>query len=107
MGEAKARRVFFTGRRFDAAEAVQLDLLARAVPEADLDAAVEAEIAPALECAPGAVARAKQLLRYLGPRVDNTVIDHSVGELVACWEGDEAPEGIGGFFEKRKPHWQT
>jgi len=25
---------------------------------------------------------------------------------VACWEGDEAPEGIGGFFDKRKPRWQ-
>lgn len=32
MGEAKARRVFMSGRRFDAGEAVRLDLLARAVP---------------------------------------------------------------------------
>lgn len=107
MGEAKARRVFFTGRKFDAAEAVALDLLARAVPEADLDAAVEAEIAPALDCAPGAVARSKALVQFLGPRVGEAEIDHSIGELVAAWEGDEAPEGIGGFFQKRKPRWQS
>ncbi|HKL55783.1 MAG: crotonase/enoyl-CoA hydratase family protein [Roseovarius sp.] len=105
MGEGKARRVFMSGRRFDAAEAVALDLLARAVPESELDAAVEAEIAPYLSCAPGAVARAKALLRGFGPRIDQGVIDHSVGELIACWEGDEAREGIGAFFDKRKPPW--
>ncbi|WP_375690521.1 crotonase/enoyl-CoA hydratase family protein [Pseudooceanicola sp. LIPI14-2-Ac024] len=107
MGEGRARRVFFTGRRFGAAEAVELGLLSRAVPSEELDAAVEAEIIPALDCAPGAVARAKALVAYLGPRVGAAEIDHSVGELVACWEGDEAREGIGGFFEKRKPGWQA
>ena len=71
MGEARARRVFMSGRRFDAGEAVALGLLARAVPEADLDSAVEAEVAPYLDCAPGAVARAKALLRGFGPRIDD------------------------------------
>ena len=106
MGEAKARRVFMSGRRFDAAEAVELDLLARVVPAEELDAAIEAEVAPYLECAPEAVARAKALLRTLGPRIDDETIMHTVGELAACWEGDEAPEGIGAFFDKRKPSWQ-
>lgn len=106
MGEAKARRVFMSGRRFDAAEAVELDLLARVVPVEELDAAIEAEVAPYLECAPEAVARAKALLRTLGPRIDDETIMHTVGELAACWEGDEAPEGIGAFFDKRKPSWQ-
>lgn len=105
MGEARARRVFMSGRRFDAAEAVALNLLARVVPEEGLDQAVEEEVAPYLSCAPGAVARAKALLRTLGPRIDEAVIAHSVAELAACWEGTEAPEGIGAFFEKRKPHW--
>lgn len=106
MGEANARRVFMSGRRFDAAEAVNLGLLARAVPAGDLDAAIEAEVAPYLDCAPGAVARAKALLRALGPTIDEATIQHTIGELAACWEGDEAPEGIGAFFGKRKPNWQ-
>jgi len=105
MGEAQARRVFMSGRRFGAQEAVALNLLARAVPEDGLDAAVEAEVVPYLSCAPGAVARAKALLRSLGPRIDEAVIAHSVAELAACWEGAEAPEGIGAFFDKRKPGW--
>lgn len=106
MGEARARRVFMSGRRFGAAEAVDLGLLARAVAAADLDAAIEAEVAPYLDCAPGAVARAKALLRTLGPRIDEDIIQHTAAELAACWEGTEAPEGIGAFFDKRKPAWQ-
>ena len=105
MGEAKARRVFMSGRRFVAEEAVELGLLARVVQPEDLDSAIEAEVAPYLSCAPGAVARAKALLRRLGPVIDEDTIRHTIDELVACWEGDEAPEGIGAFFDKRKPAW--
>lgn len=106
MGAARARRVFMSGRRFGAAEAVDLDLLACAVPEAELDAAVDAEVAPYLECAPGAVARAKALLRGFGLRIDEKVIADTVAELSACWEGAEAREGIAAFFDRRPPRWR-
>jgi len=106
MGEAHARRVLLSGRRFDAGEAVELGLLAQAVPEAELDAAVEAEAAPCLACAPGAVARAKALLRGFGPRIDAQVIDESIAALAETWAGDEAPEGIAAFFEGRAPRWR-
>ncbi len=105
MGEANARRVFMSGRRFDADEATRLGLLAQVVAPDALDAAIEAEVVPYLSCAPGAVARAKALLRRLGPDIDDSTIAHTVGELAACWQGDEAPEGIGAFFDKRKPGW--
>ncbi|HAW47757.1 MAG TPA: crotonase/enoyl-CoA hydratase family protein [Roseovarius sp.] len=106
MGEAKARRVFMSGRRVDADEAVALGLLARAVPEAGLDAAVEQEVLPYLSCAPGAVARAKALLRGFGPRIDDAVIEHTIAALAETWAGTEAPEGIAAFFERRTPGWQ-
>ncbi|AHD01329.1 crotonase/enoyl-CoA hydratase family protein [Leisingera methylohalidivorans] len=106
MGEAKARRVFMSARLFGAAEAVELGLLAKAVPADQLAEAVEAEVAPYLNCAPGAVAAAKKLARDLGPQLDDAVIDHTIKALVARWEGDEAQEGISAFFEKRKPVWQ-
>lgn len=107
MGEAKARRVFMSARLFGADEAVHLNLLARAVPVDDLDAAIEAEVTPYLDCAPGAVARAKALLRSLGPQIDDDVIAHTIDELSACWAGDEAPEGIEAFFKKHKPGWSS
>ncbi len=107
MGEAKARRVFMSARLFSASHAVELELLSRAVPAADLDAAVAAEVEPYLTCAPGAVASAKALLRTFGPQIDKEVIDRSIHALVARWETPEAQEGISAFFDKRKPAWNT
>ncbi|WP_439149699.1 crotonase/enoyl-CoA hydratase family protein [Sulfitobacter sp.] len=107
MGEGRARRVFMSARLFGAAEAVDLGLLARVVPAADLDTAIEAEVLPYLSCAPGAVAAAKQLARDLGPRIDADVVDHTIAALAARWETDEAAEGIGAFFDKRKAAWMA
>jgi methylglutaconyl-CoA hydratase len=107
MGEGRARRVFMSARLFDAAEAVDLGLLARAVPAAALDAAIDAEVVPYLSCAPGAVAAAKQLARDLGPRIDAQVVDHTIAALADRWETEEAAEGIGAFFDKRKAAWVT
>ena len=105
MGEGRARRVFMSGRVFDAAEAVELGLLARAVPEAELDAAVEREVVPYLACAPGAVAAAKKLAQDLGGAATEEAVAMSIASLAARWETAEAAEGIGAFFEKRKARW--
>jgi len=107
MGEGRARRVFMSARLFDAAEAVDLGLLARAVPADELDGAIEAEVIPYLSCAPGAVAAAKQLARDLGPRIDAQVEEHTIAALADRWETEEAAEGIGAFFDKRKASWIT
>ncbi|TMM54955.1 crotonase/enoyl-CoA hydratase family protein [Sulfitobacter sabulilitoris] len=107
MGEGRARRVFMSARLFDAVEAVDLGLLARNVPPGDLDAAIEAEVTPYLACAPGAVAAAKALARDLGPVIDDAVIARTIAALSARWETEEAAEGIGAFFDKRKPRWNT
>lgn len=105
MGEGRARRVFMSGRVFDGAEAAELGILSRAVTAEDLDAAVEAEIAPYLACAPGAVAAAKKLARDLGPRIDDTVIAMTIEALADRWETSEGAEGIAAFFDKRKADW--
>ena len=107
MGEANARRVFMSARLFDAPEAVQLGLLARVVDPDELESAIEAEVAPYLSCAPGAVAEAKALIRRLGPKIDEGVIAETIAALVARWESPEAAEGIGAFFDKRKPVWSA
>ncbi len=107
MGEGRARRVFMSARVFSARDAVSLDLLARSVAMEDLDAAIEAEVAPYLACAPGAVARAKALALHLGGQISPEVVDHSIEELAACWEGAEAREGVAAFFERRAPGWAS
>lgn len=105
MGEGRARRVFMSARLFDAADAVDLGILARAVPPGDLMRAVEDEVAPYLACAPGAVAAAKAFARSLGPTIDADVIDRSIAALAARWDDAEAAEGISAFFDKRKASW--
>lgn len=105
MGEARARQVFMSSRVFGADEAVRLGILSRAVPAAELDAAVEAEVAPYLACAPGAVAEAKALALHLGGAAGAAARDHSIGALVARWETEEAHEGVAAFFAKRTPGW--
>ena len=87
------------------AKANQPIVLARAVPAEALDAAVEAEVAPYLDCAPGAVAAAKKLAQDLGSGITDATIEASIAALVQQWAGKEAPEGISAFFERRKPGW--
>lgn len=105
MGQAMARRVFMSARLFDAAEAVTLGLLARAVPAEQLAEAVEAEVEPYLACAPGAVASAKALALSFGDRVTDETIDATIHALVDRWETAEAQDGIAAFFDKRPAAW--
>jgi methylglutaconyl-CoA hydratase len=105
LGAPMARRVFMSSRIFDAAEAERLGLVARVGAASDLDALVEAEVAPYLACAPGAVAAAKRHLLALAPAIDDAVIAMAAEVLVDRWEDNEAAEGIDAFFEKRKPSW--
>jgi methylglutaconyl-CoA hydratase len=106
MGAARARAVFFSGRVFEAQEAVGLGLLARCVPAKALDGAVEAEVAPYLAAAPGAVAAGKRLVAELEPRVDEAQVARSIEALVGRWEDPESAEGIAAFFDKRRPSWR-
>ncbi|MEO0486083.1 MAG: enoyl-CoA hydratase-related protein [Pseudomonadota bacterium] len=101
----RLRSVFMNSRRFDAAEAVTLGLLTRAVPADALDAAVEAEVTAYLACAPGAVADAKRQARDLGPRIDETVVEAALARLIDRWASDEAQQGISAFFNRTAPPW--
>ncbi|MEM7208946.1 MAG: crotonase/enoyl-CoA hydratase family protein [Pseudomonadota bacterium] len=105
MGEGFARRVFMSARVFDAAEACQLGIIAAAVDAARMDDAIEAQVAPYLSTAPGAVAEAKALARSLGPRIDPEIIDDTIRRLADTWEGEEAAHGIDSFLNKKPARW--
>ncbi len=107
VGAARARSIFMSGCVFSADEAKDLGLVMKVVSPAQLDAAIETEIAAFLAAAPGAVAAAKRLIRNLGPRVDDGVIEDSIGRLADVWESDEAQEGVEAFLKKRKPSWRS
>jgi methylglutaconyl-CoA hydratase len=105
MGDGNARRVFMSARRFPAEEGVRLGLVTRAVAREALDAAVEAEVAPYLAAAPGAVARAKALVASYRAPVAEATIARTAALLADAWETAEAREGVAAFFDRRKADW--
>ncbi len=105
LGPHHGMRLFLTGERFDAAQAVAYGLLHRAVPAAELRAAVESEVEAICRGGPQAVAETKKLVR--------TVLAQPMAEAFAWTEkksaemfaSAEAAEGMAAFREKRKPKW--
>jgi methylglutaconyl-CoA hydratase len=51
------------------------------------------------------VAAAKKLAQDLGGIATPEAVEMSIDALAARWETDEAAEGIGAFFDKRKAAW--
>ena len=103
MGEAKAREVFMSGQIFNEVEAKKLNIVSE-ISE-NLDQSVESHLNPYLQTAPKAVGEAKALLRSLGPRIDDQVIEETIERLADIWEGEEASHGIDAFLNKTKPRW--
>lgn len=100
MGEAAARRVFFSARPFGPAEAVTLGLVAATAEPGTLDDAVMAETAAYAATEPGAVARAKALVRSLGARIDGDTLSRTAEALADAWESPQARQRIGAFLDR-------
>ncbi|MBX9790056.1 MAG: crotonase/enoyl-CoA hydratase family protein [Pirellulales bacterium] len=107
LGVPHARRVMLTAHEMDAAAAVRFGLLEAAVDPLELDGAVDREITDVLRCAPGAVARAKELIRFVSTHDTAENIGYTAERLADAWESAEIAEGIMAFFEKRKPAWHV
>lgn len=99
---ALARELFFTARHLSAAEAQQWGLVNRAVPAAELGAAVDALVAEVVARPPLAVRRGKALL-HAAPRLSRAEHDElhrrAFVELAATREHREAVQA---FLAKRR-----
>lgn len=105
MGEGFARQVFLNSKGFDTDLALRSGLVAKTCTVEDVDVLVEKEVAAVLNCAPGAVAAAKELCLTLGGANVSTFIDHTIEALADRWESPEAEAGIKAFFAREPPHW--
>ena len=103
MGEAKAREVFMSGKIFSEREAKKLNIVSEISD--NLDHSVEEHIGPYLQAEPKAVGEAKALVRSLGPKIDDQIIEQTIEQLADIWEGEEASHGISAFLSKTKPRW--
>ncbi len=105
LGERNAREWMLTGERFGAADALRWGVVNHVVPAADLDAKVDERVGELLKGGPMAQRRIKELFSRWG----NLGLDEyraSLPQTLAeVRSGDEAREGLGSFFDKRKPSW--
>ena len=107
MGYRAARRYLLSGERFSAEEALRIGLAGKVCETAALDRECDEWIDQCLLGAPGAIARAKQMLQRNA--VPPTISAEQIREFQAAFEavssGAEAIEGRASFKEKRKPKW--
>jgi methylglutaconyl-CoA hydratase len=108
IGVPNSRRIMLNAYKLDASAAARLGLLDEVVPTIEeLDMAIEREVAAALCCAPGAVANAKELIRFVSTHNAEENLAYTANALADSWETAEIREGIDAFFHKRKPNWQS
>ena len=105
IGGAAARSVFITGSVMSAERARDLGLVSLTVAQDQLNDAVAREVTTALKAAPGAMARAKQMLREItSPELEDEIAA-AIHHLADCWESDETVAGITAFLNKDTPAW--
>ena len=104
IGPRRARALFATGARFDAAFAQEIGLVDAVVE--DLDAERDRIAAVMAACAPGAVADAKRLVDLVhGQKIDRGLMEETARRIAARRASEEGKEGLAAFLGKRKPNW--
>ncbi len=105
VGVHQTMRLFLTGERFMAEDAVGYGLLHKAVPAAELEAAVQAEIDAIALGGPIAVQEAKRLIREVSSRSMEDAFAYAEAKIVKLFASEEAAEGMAAFISKRPPSW--
>jgi methylglutaconyl-CoA hydratase len=97
--------LFLTGERFNAARAVELGLIHRAVPAAELDQATDEVIGMVRLGGPNAIREAKQLVHRIPHLSMDDGFRYTARKISELFASPEAAEGMQAFLEKRKPNW--
>ena len=98
--------ILLTGRRIGAAEALAAGLVNEAVPDAELDRAVDRWVDDILACAPLSLRAIKRSVADTAHLPERAARTAGLPSLVAALESDDADEGVAAFREKRAPVWK-
>ena len=94
-----------TGRAIDAQTAFSIGILNRVVPEAELDAAVDALVAEIVAASPVAVRRGKYAMRAVESMSFHEMMAFTETALTPMILTEDAREGLAAFNERRPPQW--
>lgn len=94
-----------TGRAIEAQAALAIGILNRVVPQAELDAAVDALVAEIVAASPMAVRRGKYAMRAVEAMSFHEMMAFTETALSPMIQTEDAREGLAAFNEKRAPQW--
>jgi len=101
VGMRRAMEIMLLGERFDAHRALELGLVNRVVPAAELDSAVAAMVEALVTGPVMAIRNAKRLMRESLSRSLSAQLDAEAVSFGACSATGDFAEGITAFLEKR------
>ncbi len=106
-GEAAARELMLTGRRFTALEAEKHALVNKIVTAAKCEEELNFYCNQLLSAAPDAVSQTKKLIKKIQTEnlTQAEMMDYTSDIIARQRASGEGQEGITAFFEKRKPNW--
>lgn len=106
VGEKKAREILFLCRQYTAQEALEMGLVNKVVPAADLMKEVYAWCEEILDKSPQSLRIAKLALN-MESDVTFHASFHAGAEMLSMFTGtDENMEGVRAFLDKRKPEYR-
>lgn len=106
MGAANTSDIFFSARKFNAADALGMGFVNRVVPVAELDGEVAAYCEMMAENAPLTLAAAKFAIRQTGMDPAARDMEQAARMIETCFNSEDYKEGRRAFMEKRKPNFQ-
>lgn len=105
VGTAKAFELALTGDKVEAIEAERLGLVNRVVPDAQLMAETYLLARRLAAGAPQALARVKRAFNFAQDATLEQALDYEAILQQDAANGQEYPEGLRAFFEKRPPNF--
>ena len=103
MGPANTADIFFSARKFDAADALRMGFVNRVVPVATLDTALGEYLTLVAENAPLTLSEVKFGIRQVIETESARNLEELKRRIDACFNSEDYREGRTAFMQKRKP----
>lgn len=107
IGEAAAKELMLTGKRFKGPEAFKHRLVNHSLPENEVEEMLDFYLKQINSSAPGAVKETKKMIWEIssGEKKELEMLKYTADLIARRRASDEGQEGMLAFFEKRKPSW--